>query len=196
MKKFIAAAVLCSGAFSASAQSATPIPTLEPAGWRGLMGLEVTGGGDPLVSLRYTDGTSSTIRAGEGLVVRGGAEYRVNSQIRLTGTLGYHVKRTPEADVELHFSRFPLELISSFAVQPNFEIGIGLRKALRAGVRSSGRLGAHTTNAQSSLGAIVQAEWLLNPKMGLTLRYVRENYEFFDGKSSGDHIGLGFNAYF
>ena len=116
--------------------------------------------------------------------------------MRLTGTLGYHVKRTPQADVELHFSRFPLELISSFAVQPNFEIGIGLRKALRAGVRSSGRLGAHTTNAQSSLGAIVQAEWLLNPKMGLTLRYVRENYEFFDGKSSGDHIGLGFNAYF
>lgn len=197
MKAIVTAALLCTGAASAMAQSATPIPdTLTPSGWRGLFGMELAAGGDKLVSLRYTDGTSANVRAGEGVVLKGGLEYRVNPQLRLVSTLGLHIKRSPQADVQLTFNRFPLELVASYAVQPDFEIGVGLRKALAPRLKASGSSGFPTLDPKSSVGAVVQAEWLLSQKMSFTLRYVHETYDFSGDKSSGDHIGVGFNSYF
>lgn len=190
MKKTILGALALAAAAAAQANDVT-----------GFVGMAITGGGDTLVHVTYTNGDTQDIKSGGLVDLKGGFEYRQSgSPFALQGSIGYHVDRTAANNGNVRFERYPLELLGFYSVTESFRIGGGLRYALDPRVRSSGVASSSVGNADmsASAGAVLEGEYLFTPHFGLSLRAVSEKYKF-DGsnvKVDGNHIGVRFSYYF
>ena len=196
MKQIIAVAALAAAALA---------PTLAHAGLDSgnpihpLIGIALTGGGDKLSSVEFSNGGSKDITAGGLVHLYGGAEYHEKgSPIGFQATIGYHFDNTSADNGSQRFERFPIEAIALYDVAPKFRLGIGARYAMSAKFTSSGagQIGDGDYNFKSQLGGLLMGEWLITPSMGLQLRYVHETYKLNGFSIDGSHGGLGFNYYF
>ena len=171
-----------------------------------LIGLALTGGGDKLASVDYSNGGSKDITAGGLVQIYGGLEYHEKgSPIGFQGTIGYHFDNTSANNGSQRFQRWPIEGIALFNVAQQFRLGLGARYAAAAKFTSDGAGYVGNADFKSRLGAIFMGEWLITPSMGLQLRYVSEKYRV-DGIDNngapvratidGSHGGIGFNYYF
>jgi hypothetical protein len=172
-----------------------------------LVGIAITGGGDKLAKVEYTNGDSKDITAGGLVQFYGGIEYHEkDSPFGFQGTFGYHVDSTNARNGNQKFQRWPLEAIALYNVTPHFRLGVGARYAASAKFTSDGAGYVGNADFDSRLGAIVMGEWLITPSMGLQLRYVNEKYKVKGVSNSGNgvtdytidgsHGGIGFNYYF
>jgi hypothetical protein len=171
-----------------------------------LVGIAITGGGDKLSSVEYTNGDTVDITAGGLVQIYGGVEYHEKgSPFGFQGTFGYHVDSAGARNGNQRFQRWPLEAIALYNVAPQFRLGIGARYASSAKFTSDGAGYVGNADFSSRLGAIFMGEWLITPSMGLQLRYVNEKYKVDGYDSNGDpvratidgsHGGIGFNYYF
>ena len=205
MKQLIALAALAASAFA---------PTLAHAGLDSgnpvhpLVGIAITGGGDKLSSVDYTNGDSQDITAGGLVQFYGGAEYHEkDSPFGVQATFGYHVDSTHARNGNQTFSRWPIEVIGLFNLTPKFRVGVGARYASSPKFTSGGAGDIGDADFKAQVGGLVMGEWLITPSMGLQLRYVHENYKIGGhcpnpgvcvGETTidGSHGGLGFNYYF
>src|SRR5262245_33878992 len=188
MKKLLITTVLAlAGMASAQAQERTV---------RGVLGLGLTGGGDTLATVIYTDGTSDSIKGGGLVHIFGGAEFRLGDQVTMQATVGYHVDETTGAsDGSLRFSRYPIELLAHYHVNPQFKIGGGARFVNSAKIDSRGVLSGTRFDFDSTVGAVVEGEWMVTPSLGLKLRFVNEKYKASGVSTSGNHAGFYFSWY-
>ena len=194
MKQIIALAALSAAAI---------VPTLAHAGLdtanpvHPLIGIAITGGGDKLSSVEFSDGGSRDITAGGLVQIWGGVEYHEQgSPFAFQGTFGYHFDNTSADNGSQRFERFPLELIALYSFDPKFRLGIGARYATSAKFRSSGAGDVGDFNFKSQLAPMLMGEWLINPSVGLQLRYVHETYKINGVSIDGSHGGVGVNYYF
>ncbi len=158
---------------------------------RPVIGASVTGGGDTLVTVQFTDGSSQKIRSGSLLQLFGGIEVDLGSVVA-QATIGYHVDDTNASNGSVKFARYPLELLGLWKAGDDWRVGAGLRKALNARVTSSGaaRSSIGGTEFDSELGVIVQVERQFGP--GLVFgRFVSEKYTVGREKVDANHLGLG-----
>ena len=197
---------------SLAVAAAALAPTLAHAGLDGdnpihpLIGLALTGGGDKLASVDYSNGGSKDITAGGLVQIYGGLEYHEKgSPFGFQGTIGYHFDNTSADNGNQRFQRWPIEGIALLNVNPQFRVGVGARYAAAAKFTSDGAGYVGNADFNSRLGAILMGEWLITPSMGLQLRYVSEKYrvEGVDNNGApiratidGSHGGIGFNYYF
>ena len=201
MKQLIALATLA---------AATLAPTLAHAGLDSdnpvhpLVGIAITGGGDKLSEIEYTDGTSKSVTAGGLVQFYGGVEYHEKgSPFGFQATIGYHVDSANARNGQQKFERYPLELIALFNATPKLRIGVGARYAMGAKFSSDGAGYVGNGDFKSQLGGLVMGEWLITPSMGLQVRYVHETFKLegagtngSDIDVDGSHGGIGFNYYF
>ena len=194
MKQIIAMTALAAAAI---------VPTLAHAGLdtanpvHPLIGLALTGGGDKLSSVEFSNGGSRDITAGGLVQIWGGVEYHEQgSPFAFQGTFGYHFDNTSADNGSQRFERFPLELIALYSFDPKFRLGIGARYATSAKFRSSGAGDVGDFNFKSQLAPMLMGEWLINPSVGLQLRYVHETYKINGVSIDGSHGGVGVNYYF
>ncbi len=167
---------------------------------RFLVGFGLTFGGDNLVSARYTDGSTDTVEAGGGYMIYAGAEYRLNENVSLQATLGYHDDSIKAQNGEASFSRVPLELMGYFHVHDAVRLGAGTRFVNSPKLTASGGVPPLNINQSfdSAIGLVIEGEWLIGKQFGLKLRNVSEKYKAqgFVGTVSGNHVGLMGNFYF
>jgi hypothetical protein len=158
---------------------------------RGVLGVGVTGGGDTLATVVYTDGSTDSIKAGGLVHLYGGAEFRVAPQFTLQGNVGYHVDRTSGySNGSIRFSRYPIELLGHFAVTPSVRLGGGARFVNNAKIDTSGVLSGTRVDFDNTVGAVFEAEWLVLPSLGLKARYVSERYKVNGVSVDGNHGGF------
>ena len=200
MKQIIALAALAASALA---------PTLAHAGLDSdnpvhpLVGIALTGGGDKLASVEFTNGDSRSVTAGGLVQLSGGVEYHERgAPWGVQATIGYHFDNTSARNGDQRFDRFPIELIALYNVAPKFRLGVGARYAAGAKLHTDGAgtvdngNGGGDFNFKSQIGGILMGEWLITPSMGVQLRYVHETYKFNGVSIDGSHGGLGFNYYF
>ena len=186
-KHLILAATLTCAALGAQAQERTV---------RGVLGMGLTGGGDTLATVVYTDGSTDNIKSGGLLHVFGGAEFRLGPQATMQATIGYHVDETNgNSDGSLRFSRYPLELLAHYHVTPAFKLGGGARFVNNAKIDSRGVLSGARVDFDSTVGAVFEGEWMVTPAIGLKLRYVSERYEAGGVSVDANHGGFYFSWY-
>jgi len=186
-------------------------PTLAHAGLESdnpihpLLGIAITGGGDKLSSIEYTNGTTQSVTAGGLVQFYGGAEFhQAGSPIGFQATLGYHVDQASASNGNQKFERFPLEAIALFNATPKFRFGLGARYAMDAKFSSGGAGYVGSGKFESQLGGLAMAEWLITPSMGLQVRFVDEKFKLKGAAANGagdvtvdgSHGGVGFNYYF
>jgi hypothetical protein len=163
---------------------------------RGVLGVGVTGGGDTLATVVYTDGSTDSIKSGGLVHLFGGAEFRLCTQVTMQATVGYHVDETNGAsDGSLRFSRYPIELLAHYHVAPNFKLGGGARFVNNAKIDSRGVLSGARVDFDNTVGAVIEGEWMVTPSIGLKLRYVNETYKGGGVSVDADHGGFYFSWY-
>jgi len=75
-----------------------------------MLGFMGTFGGDKLVDVLYTDGTTSAVTAGGTVYLYGGAELRSTDlllRLSVIATVGYHVGRAGGSNGDYRFERIP-----------------------------------------------------------------------------------------
>jgi Outer membrane protein beta-barrel domain len=181
-RTLITAALALAAAAGAQAQERTV---------RGVLGVGVTGGGDTLATVVYTDGSTDSIKAGGLVHLYGGAEFRLAPQFTLQANVGYHVDRTSGfSNGSVRFSRTPIELLGHFEVAPSVRLGGGARFVNNAKLDTSGVLSGTRVDFDNTVGAVVEAEWLVLPSLGLKVRYVSERYKANGVSVDGNHGGF------
>lgn len=156
----------------------------------------VTGGGDSLALVSYTNGAEGKVTAG-GLFQAGlGIDYRVNEMFSLQASVSRHLSDESSVSGGARFSRLPLELIAYANLSPSWRVGVGARYATRAKLRFSN--GGGNRDFDSTPGGLVEVEYLMEGALGLKLRYVVERFDEKLGATriEGRHAGAFLNYYF
>lgn len=168
---------------------------------RFLVGAGLTFGGDTIATASYTDGTTDKITAGSLILFYAGAEYRLNDNASIQGTIGYHFDNLKQAkNGDGSFSRIPIEVMAYYHLNDKFRLGGGLRFVNSAKLKLSGTPGTINDTFASATGLVIEGEWLPDPRTGIKLRSVSgEKYQsnnFSGALFKGDHIGILANYYF
>jgi hypothetical protein len=192
MKRILLAAAITSAAISAHAA--------EPgAPFRFLVGAGITFGGDTLIIVPFTDGSTEDVKAGGVVQLYGGGEYRLGDKVAVQATIGYHVNDTSAAsNGSVRFTRVPVDLLAFYALNDKVRLGGGAQFVSGPELKGSGVASNVNAKFDSTTGAVIEGEYLVTPKAGLKLRYVSEKFKrSSDGHSfDGSHLGLMFNYYF
>jgi hypothetical protein len=195
MKKIVFAAAMAAASIGAAqAQVAAPA---KPLRW--VTGIGITAGGDKLATADYTNGTSANIKAGSGLALLAGAEYRLSPEFSVQGTVGYHIHFTPHAsNGDANFSRVPAELLAYFHPNQQWRVGGGLRRTMAVKLDGSGAARYMDRDYEGATGAVVEVEYFTGPNLGIKARVVNEKFkqQYTSREVSGNHFGLLLNAYF
>ncbi|HJV63698.1 MAG TPA: outer membrane beta-barrel protein [Albitalea sp.] len=193
MKKIVLAAALSFGAaFGAQAADAN-------APVRFLAGAGLTFGGDNLVTVAFSDGSTDTLKAGGIFHLYAGGEFRVGDAVSLQGTIGYHVDDTRAANNgSVRFTRVPVDMLALYRVNDKVRLGAGVQWVNGPELKGSGVASNINAKFKNTTGAIVAGEYFFSPQIAGQLRYVSEEFEpqSGGGKVDGSHIGLMFNWYF
>lgn len=131
------------------------------APFRFLLGVGLTGGGDTLVTVPFTDGSQDSIKAGGIVHLYGGGEYRVSDRFALQATVGYHINDTRAAsNGSVRFTRIPVDVLALFNVTDQIRLGGGVQFVGDAKLRGSGVASNISQSYDSITGAIVEGEYL------------------------------------
>ena len=201
--RLVAAAVVAALAPVLShAQDAAAASPVEVHGMLGFMG---TFGGDKLVDVLYTNGTTSAVTAGGTVYFNAGAELRSRDlpvPLSVLATVGYQVSTAGGDNGDYRFERIPFELLGEVDVIPNrFRLGGGVRYDTGVNLSSHGVVAAPATKFQNATGGVFQAEWMLSNNFSIVGRYVAIRYRFDDSSTgkqyhaSGNQGGIGINWY-
>ena len=115
----LSAAVLTGLAFVSTAMAAEGI--------RPVFGMAVTGGGEKLATVVYTNGTTQTVKSGGLLHLFGGVEYEAASYA-IQANVGYHVDDTNATNGSVKFARMPVELLAFWKATDAWRFGGGVRR--------------------------------------------------------------------
>jgi hypothetical protein len=193
MKKIvlaISALFLTLGA--AQAQNVEPSPS--PV--RFLVGMGLSGGGDKLASVKYTDYTSMNIHAGGLVYFTAGVNYRITPEFSVQSTVNYHVDQANAKNGDVKFERFPVEVIGYFHANEKWRIGGGVRYSVSPKFTDSFGAG-DSYSFDNSVGAVLEGEYFVSRRFGVKMRYVKETFKGPGIKDiDGSHFGLSGNFYF
>jgi hypothetical protein len=191
MKKFaFAFASLLALAGATQAQTASPL--------RYMVGAGLSVGGDNLATVEFTDGHSEDLKAGGLLYLTAGADYRINENFSLQGTINFHVNNSTGNNGDIRFQRFPVELIGYYHINPQWRVGAGVRYTNKPKLSSSGVLEGADIEFDNTTSGLIEAEYFYSANFGVKMRYVNETYKKsdYDRKVSGKHVGISANYYF
>lgn len=193
--KKILIGLACVTALSAHAQTAPA----HSSGLRGIIGMGITGGGEKLGTLVYTNGDSATLSSGGLIDFRGGAEYQIQGQpVAIELSIGYHFDKANATNGDASFTRYPLELIGHYAINEYWRVGLGLRKSLSTELKVTINSDV-TTKFTSTVGPLIEAEYFVTPQFSFKGRYVVENFtsdDQYKDKLKGSHGGIYGMFYF
>ncbi len=188
------------------------------SGLRPFIGGGFTWGGETLQPIVLIPTGTTThyeedISAGSGLDLRMGLSYRLGSSpYTLQAAVAYANDQTHGTNGKTYFRRYPVELMLQANATEQFRVGFGFRKALGGHFSRKGftcptpsdpeaTCATLSEDLNSSIGVILEGEYMLTPSWGMKLRYVHESFKFnnqnYDPKSyDGDHIGVITAVYF
>jgi outer membrane protein with beta-barrel domain len=194
IRSFLALALAAAAFIATSARAADVRPMLKA-------GLDT--GGDKLLTVTFTDGSTKTIRANEGLFVGVGASI-VNETKDMEAELSLSAKfATISANNgDVTWTRFPLDALVFYRF-PSFRVGGGLTYHMNPKVSSSGvALIPSDVQIDNALGYVLQADYRFGEKIGLGLRYTGLEYKLHSASagtsatSKSNGVGIVFSVSF
>lgn len=192
MKKITAGAALALATFGAYAADASK-------SFHFILGAGLTGGGETLESVTYSDGHTEKIRSGGLVAIHGGGEYRFSETVSMQAVYGYHIDDTSSAsNGSVRFSRYPFEFLGHYQVAEQWRLGGGLRVVTNAKLKGTGVASNVNAKFDNTTGLVLEAEYFTSRSFGVKIRGVSERYKLSGGgySASGNHFGLYGNYYF
>lgn len=171
-------------------------PAVEAAEIRPLFKAGFDFGGDTMVTAVFTDGSTQTIKANEGLYLGGGGAI-VNDardwEFHLT--LAYKFTMIDAANGDVEWTRLPLEALAFYRFD-KIRLGGGLAYHISPRLEGSGVVGGLDVKFKNATGVVLQADWRFTDALAAGLRYTVLEYDAkgpFTGSSKSDGLGLTFS---
>ena len=153
-------------------------------------------GGDTIVTAVFTNGSTKSIKANEGIYFGGGASFLLDSKdIEIETTLSIKYTSITASNGDVTWTRFPLEALVFYRA-PKFRVGGGLTYHLSPKLSGSGVAGGLNVNVDDALGVVLQGDWLITQKASLGLRYTNLSYKANGVKANSDGVGVTFGMRF
>lgn len=149
---------------------------------RPLVGINAEFGGDTLMTVVFSDGTSQDVKAGQGFSLFGGAALKdlFNTGefgIDVQGTLGVKYSTIQEAsNGSVDFFRFPVELLI-LGDWNGFRFGGGPCYHFANSLSASGVLSAGNLNFDDALGVTGQIDYTIAGHWNIGARYTAISYK-------------------
>lgn len=115
-------------------------------------------GGDNLVKVFYTNGSTQDIRAGQGATLSAGVHYQVpGAPVDIAATVGYKFVRTAAYNTDLGVNRVVLKLTGTYELPRNFWVDAG--PVWHTAVKLNGDGYVPDVNFDDAIGVTVGAGW-------------------------------------
>jgi hypothetical protein len=155
----------------------------------------LTYGGDELESFDFSNGSTTTVKAGGLVDMRAGVDFVVSGAFSMQASLGYHFDSANGSNGDYTFSRVPFEFLGYYSVNERFRIGGGVRQSFDAQVDSSGVVGGLDSTFDAKTGFVIEGEYFPWQRFGIKFRAVTEKFEGKDGvyrgrSYDGSHAGV------
>ncbi len=168
---------------------------------KGVFGFGVDFGGDTLISGTYTDGSSWSVKANEGVALYGGV-VMVTGDFETQATLGYKWGGPNAKNGSITWSTVPVELMEFYRAG-NVRTGAGFvyQTSPKLAVDVTGSPLNGTYNFNNAVGTVVQIGWAPRKSaVSLDLRYTAIKYKqsgIANPQSiSGNSVGLNMSFFF
>jgi len=167
-------------------------PSAEAVQVQGLLGMGIEFGGEKLLTLQYSDGSTSSLQSGRGLMLTAGAILQAFEQgdhsLEVQGSVGLKYGTVKEASNQsVSFTRFPLELLGFYHYAPaRLRLGGGMAYHLSPSISADGELSNAEVDMNNALGAIIQADYALSAQLLLGVRYTLMKYEITASGATSD----------
>jgi hypothetical protein len=153
-------------------------------------------GGDTIVTAVFTNGSTKSIKANEGIYIGGGASILLDSKdIEIEMTASYKYQSITAGNGDITWTRIPLEGLVFYRA-PKFRVGGGLTYHLSPKLSGSGVAGGLNVNVDDALGVVLQGDWLITQKISVGLRYTNLSYKANGVKANSDGVGVTFGMRF
>ena len=159
------------------------------------VGVSYEYGGDNLMNVNYTDGSSESIKGGEGFQLHFGTVATLNEAESLfaTLTLGWKYVSLPDAENgDASLARYPLEGIFYYR-DGKHRFGAGVTKHMNISYSTSGILSGYGTDLESKVGTILAYGYSFeeDDQMSLGIKYTDLTYTATDYNVDIDAGSLG-----
>jgi hypothetical protein len=148
-------------------------------------------GGDTLVTVTFSDGSTETVKANEGFYLGGGASIVSDSKrIEMELSLAYKFSLINASNGDIEFTRLPLEAVV-FYRWDRVRLGGGLTYHIKPELEGSGIASPIDVEFDDALGFVLQGDYRVTDKMAIGLRYTNLKYEVSGTSASAKSNGLG-----
>lgn len=142
-------------------------------------------GGDPVATVLYSDGSTQTVKAGQGLGFDLGIHHRFEEvPYSLRATIGYKYVTTQADNADIHLSRVPLELVGSCHFDNELRLGAGV--VHHTSTKFSGGGVGPDLSFKPATGFTLEAGWKALLLSGTFIKYTDE----FGGTYSANSFGV------
>jgi hypothetical protein len=158
----------------------------------------ITNGGHALASAVNSAYSVSDVKGGNAGQLSVGADYRLNNDFSIQGTVGYQRDNASAPGGSLQFTSHPIEILAYYHLDSAWRIGGGVRFDASPKATVSSSIGIATGEFNTATGAVLDIEYLFGEHFGLNLRAIGEKYTVTGdpNKFNANQVGLFFNAYF
>jgi len=171
----------------AQAQIGTIATETKSSGWLATANAEF--GGDPVVTVVFTDGDTQDVNAGQGISLSIGRYIRPNNgPMMYSGGLGFKYVTTAADNANIHLTRFVLDARVDRAIVNGFWVGVG--PVAHVGTKLSMDDLGPDVSFDPSLGLNARIGWQY---LSLTYTYMSYKDEF---GGNYDASGIGFSGHF
>src|SRR5262245_44718373 len=175
---------------------AAALPSAHAADLRGVFVAGIDTGGEKLVTVTFTVGTTDSIRANELFYVGGGI-YVLNDakDIEFQGTAALKYAGISASNGDVTFTRLPIDDLVFYRWE-KIRSGGGLTSHITPKLKSSGIPGGDVNvTLDNAFGGVVEADYLLG-RVAIGLRYTALDYKFQGNTIKSSGVGLSFSFTF
>lgn len=163
-------------------------------------------GGDNLVNLTYSDGSTSNIEAGRGILLGAGVDVDLTGttphrfEAQLTGGMKW-TSTQKATNGEVDWYRFPIEFMSFYRnMEKDFRVGGGLVYQIGNQLSGTKEAAVVSTHFDNAIGFVLQGDWILGPEknIGIGIRYTGITYKAQVAGASmvkGSSLGMCFEYF-
>jgi len=168
--------------------------TTQAAEFRGVAGIALDLGGDKLVTATFADGSTSDVRANQGLVFNAGV-VMVNNSYETQAAAGYKFGGPGRSNGSIIWDTIPVELIQ-FLRAGNARIGLGFNYQINPKLVVDIPGTSQTYNFDNALGGIAQIGWApAKMPFSVDLRYTSIKYKQSNVSNAREIGGNAFGLY-